>query len=55
MLGADLARVGHHCRAYRFVATARWCLCQVGLVLVELIVTRLLVLGAPITLVVDDT
>lgn len=45
----------HHCRARRFFAAARWCTQQVGLVLAELIVIRLLAPGAPITVAVDDT
>lgn len=55
LTGAGLARVWHHCRAHRFFATARWCPQQVGLLLAELIVSSLLIAGAPITLVVDDT
>jgi hypothetical protein len=55
LTGAGLARVWHHCRAHRFFAAARWCPQQVGLVLAELIVTRLLAPGAPITVAVDDT
>lgn len=55
LTGAGLARVWNHCRAHRFFSAARWCPRQVGLLLAELIVTSLLVLGAPITLAVDDT
>lgn len=55
LTGAGLARVWHHCRAHRFFSAAAWCPRQVGLVLAELIVTALLVPGAPITVAVDDT
>jgi hypothetical protein len=55
LTGAGLARVWHHCRAHRFFSTARWCPRQLGLVLAELIVTRLLVPGAPVTVAIDDT
>jgi DDE superfamily endonuclease len=55
LTGAGLARVWHHCRAHRFFSAARWCPRQVGLVLAELIVAHLLLPGAPITVVVDDT
>jgi SRSO17 transposase len=55
LTGAGLARVWHHCRAHRFFSSARWCPRQVGLVLAELIVTCLLVPGAPVTVAVDDT
>jgi len=55
LAGAGLARVWHHCRAHRFFSAARWCPQQFGVLLAELIVTRLLAPGAPITLAVDDT
>ncbi|MGH3922745.1 MAG: IS701 family transposase [Pseudonocardiaceae bacterium] len=55
LTGAGLARVWHHCRAHRFFSTARWCPRQLGLGMAELIVTRLLALGAPITVAIDDT
>jgi hypothetical protein len=55
LTGAGLARVWHHCRAHRFFSTARWCPRQLGLVMAELIVTRLVAPGAPITVVIDDT
>ena len=54
LTGAGLARVWHHCRAHRFFSTARWCPQQVGLVLAELIVTRLVAPGAPVTVAIDD-
>jgi hypothetical protein len=55
LTGAGLAQVWHHARAHRFFSAARWCPHQVGLILAELIVTRLLVPGAPVMVVVDDT
>jgi hypothetical protein len=55
LTGAGLARVWHHCRAHRFFSAARWCPKQVGLVLAEMVITALLLPGAPITLAVDDT
>jgi DDE superfamily endonuclease len=55
LTGAGLAQVWHHARAHRFFSVARWCPHQVGLVLAELIVTRLLALGAPVMVAVDDT
>jgi hypothetical protein len=55
LTGAGLARVWHHCRAHRFFSAARWCPRQVGLLLAELVVTALLLPGAPITMAVDDT
>lgn len=55
LCGAGLARVWHHCRAHRFFSAARWGAGQVGLVLAEVIVTRLVGAGQPIMLVIDDT
>jgi hypothetical protein len=55
LTGAGLEVLWQHARAHRFFANARWCADAVGLVLSDLIVTRLLPGGAPITVVVDDT
>jgi SRSO17 transposase len=55
LLGACLERLWRHSRAHRFFAAARWSTDQVGLALADLIVTRLLPTGAPITIAVDDT
>jgi hypothetical protein len=55
LLGVGLERRWHHARAHRFFAMARWCADAVGLALLDLIVTRLLPEGSPITVVVDDT
>ncbi|EWM12092.1 transposase [Kutzneria sp. 744] len=55
LLGACLERLWHHSRAHRFFAAARWSTDQIGLALADLIITRLLPAGAPITIAVDDT
>jgi hypothetical protein len=55
LVGARLAGIWQHARAHRFFAAARWSADQVGLVVLELIVARLLPAGAPLLLVVDDT
>lgn len=55
LTGAGLARLWHHGRAHRFFSAARWSARQVGLLLAEVIVTRLLAADAPITVAVDDT
>src|SRR5258708_38494291 len=54
LLGACLERVWHHSRAHRFFAAARWSADAVGLALADLIVTRLLPAGSPITIAVED-
>jgi hypothetical protein len=53
--GAGLARIWHHGRAHRFFSHARWNPHRFGSLLAELIVTRLLPPGTPITVAVDDT
>jgi len=53
--GARLAGRWHHARAHRFFSAARWQADQVGLVVLEMIVTRLLAPAAPIHLVADDS
>jgi hypothetical protein len=55
LTGAGLARGWHHSRAHRFFSTSRWNPRLVGLLLAELIVTRLLAADAPITVAIDDT
>jgi hypothetical protein len=55
LLGAGLSRLWPHDRFHRFFSQARWSADQLGLVLAELIVTRLLPPGAEIEMVVDDT
>jgi hypothetical protein len=55
LAGAGLAGVWHHSRAHWFFARARWNPDQVGLVLLGLIVDRLVPVGAPLLIAVDDT
>jgi DDE superfamily endonuclease len=55
LVGARLAGRWHHARAHRFYAAARWSPDALGLLLVDLIATRLLDRQAPLHLVVDDT
>ena len=55
LAGARLAGRWHHARAHRFFSAARWSPDALGLLLVDLIATRLLDRQAPLHLVVDDT
>jgi hypothetical protein len=55
LVGAGLAGVWHHCRAYRFFGRAVWDLGQVSVVLAGLVVDRLTSTGAPVLVAVDDT
>ncbi len=55
LVGARLAGVWHHARAHRFFSAARWSADQLGLLLLEVLVARLLDPDAPIRLVVDDS
>jgi hypothetical protein len=55
LLGAGVSQVWHHSRAYRFLDQGRWCVDQVGLVVLRLIVDRLLSPDAPVVIAVDDT
>jgi hypothetical protein len=55
LVGARLAGRWHHTRAHRFFAAARWSPDALGLLLVDLIATRVLDRQAPLHLVVDDT
>jgi DDE superfamily endonuclease len=55
LAGARLAGVCHHARAHRFFSAARWSADQLGLLLLEVLVARLLDPDAPIRLVVDDS
>jgi SRSO17 transposase len=50
LTGAGLEQWWHHSRAHRFFTAARWSTDAVGLVLVDLIVTRLLPARSPITI-----
>jgi len=53
--GAGLAGVWHHSRAHDFFAYRRWAPDELGLRLMELLVSVLLPPGAPIRLAVDDS
>jgi DDE superfamily endonuclease len=55
LVGARLAGRWHHTRAHRFFAAARWSPDALGLLLVDLIATRVLDRQAPLHLVVDDS
>jgi hypothetical protein len=55
LTGAGLDRVWHHSRAHRLFSNARWSGDALGLVLADLIVSRLVPAGAALTLAVDDT
>src|SRR5207302_8843438 len=55
LTGAGLSRLWHHSRAHWFFSHARWNVEHVGLVLVGLIATGLLPVGAPVLVAVDDT
>src|SRR5262249_40230398 len=46
---------GHHGRAHRFFATARWSLDQVGLTMLGLVVSWLTPTGTPLLIAIDDT
>jgi DDE superfamily endonuclease len=55
LIGAGLDQVWHHSRAHRMFANARWSSDALGLVLADLIVTRLLPTDSALTIAVDDT
>src|SRR3954469_5851959 len=55
LVGAGVAGRWHHSRGHRFFAEARWCPDAVGVVLADLVVSRLLGVDEPITVVLDDT
>jgi len=55
LVGARLSKVWHHTRAHRFFSHARWCVDELGLRVAEVIVERLLDLGAPLVVPIDDT
>lgn len=55
LIGAGVSRAWHHSRAYRFLDGARWCVEQVGLVLLKVIVDRLLSADEPVLIGIDDT
>jgi len=53
--GAGLAGVWHHSRAHDFFATRNWDPDQLGLLLLDFLVSVFVKAGAPIRLAVDDT
>jgi DDE superfamily endonuclease len=55
LTGGGLDQVWHHSRAHRLFTNARWSSDAVGLALADLIVARLLPVGAALTVAVDDT
>src|SRR4030081_691837 len=55
LTGAGLDQVWHHSRAHRLFTNARWSGDALGLVLADLIVTRLLAADSALTIAVDDT
>jgi hypothetical protein len=55
LTGAGLEQVWHHSRAHRLFTNARWSGDALGLVLADLIVTRLLPTDSALTIAVDDT
>jgi hypothetical protein len=55
LTGAGLDRVWHHSRAHRLFTNARWSSDALGLVLADLIVTRLCPRDSALTIAVDDT
>lgn len=55
LAGAGLSRTWSHDRAHRFFAHAVWSIDAVGLIVLDLIVTRLLGDDAVIVLAIDDT
>jgi hypothetical protein len=55
LTGAGLEQVWHHSRAHRLFSNARWSGDALGLVLADLIVTRLLPADSAVTIAVDDT
>ncbi len=55
LAGAGLARTWSHDRVHRFFAAAVWSIDAVGLVVLDLVVTHLADVDAPLVLAVDDT
>src|SRR6185436_8425177 len=55
LTGAGLEQVWHHSRAHRLFSNARWSGDALGLVLADLIVSRLLPADSAVTIAVDDT
>lgn len=55
LAGCGLAGVWHHSRAHRFFSRARWSSDALGLVMLELIVSRFLAAGEPLCVAIDAT
>jgi hypothetical protein len=55
LVASGLSGSWHHSRAHRFFSRARWSPDGLGLVGLELIVTRLLARGEPVCVAIDDT
>jgi hypothetical protein len=55
LVGARLSEVWHHARAHRFFSHARWCVDELGLMVAEVIVSRLLGPDQPLVVPIDDT
>ena len=55
LTGAGLATSWSHDRVHRFFSAARWQVDQIGLIVLDLVVTHLVTDGADLVLAVDDT
>ena len=55
LLGARLSEIWHHARAHRFFSHARWRVDELGLMVAEVIVSRLLGSDQPLVVPIDDT
>jgi len=55
LTGAGWAAAGHHSRAHRFFAGARWSADRLGLAVAALVVARLVPAGAALLVAVDDS
>jgi hypothetical protein len=55
LIGAGVSRSWHHSRGYRFLGSARWCVDQIGLTLVKLIVALLVPAGEAVLIACDDS
>jgi DDE superfamily endonuclease len=55
LVACGMAGHWHHSRAHRFFAHARWSPDQLGLVLLDFVVERLVPDGAPLLIAIDDT
>jgi hypothetical protein len=55
LTAAGLVQRWHHSRAHRFFGRARWCPDRVGLAVARLVADRLVPVGAPLLIAVDDT